>query len=66
MTDNRQEHLLSHLKSVWRRGQLLHITAGVLAFCRWAIPLLLAGIVIDWLVDLPAIGRVLIVRCRAS
>lgn len=60
MTGKRQEHLLSHLKSVWRRGQLLHITAGLLAFCRWAIPLLLTGIVIDWFVDLPAIGRVLI------
>ena len=54
------EHLHSRLKAVWWRGQMLHASAGLLAFCRWGIPLFLAGMAIDWLVDLPAWGRAVI------
>ncbi|MBC8373094.1 MAG: hypothetical protein H8E53_05830 [Planctomycetes bacterium] len=61
MTENRQkENLSSYIKTVWRRGQRLHVTAGTLAFWRWIIPLFLAVMAIDWLTDLPAAPRVAI------
>ncbi len=60
MDNGQQENLSSYVRAVWRRGQKLHATAGMLAFCRWAIPLFLAGMTIDWLIDLPAPGRVVI------
>jgi len=61
MMDNGQhKDLSSYVRAVWRRGQRLHVTAGTLGFCRWGIPLFLAGMAIDWLTDLPALGRVVI------
>ena len=61
MKKNRQqENLFSYVRAVWRRGQLLHITAGLLALCRWAIPMFLVGMIIDWMTHLPAPGRVVI------
>ena len=61
MMDNRQnEQLLSHLKAVWRRRQTQHLTAGVLAFCQWVMPLFLVAVTIDWLTRLPAPVRVVI------
>jgi len=59
VTENRQkENLFSYIKAVWRRAQTLHVTAGALVFCRWIIPLFLAVMAIDWLMDLPAAPRV--------
>ena len=59
MIENRQEeNLFPYIRSVWRRAQTLHVTAGTLAFCRWIIPLFLAVMAIDWLMDLPAAPRV--------
>ena len=55
-----QENLNSLVRAVWRRAQCLHLSSGVLAFCRWGIPIFLAGMTIDWLVRLPAPGRVVI------
>jgi len=52
------ENLDSRVKSVWRRSQKLHLTAGLLAFCRWGIMLFAAGVLIDWFLDLPAPVRV--------
>ena len=59
MTEHHQPNLLdARLRSVWRRDQVLNRTAGLLAFCRWALLLFLIGMAVDWLVDLPAAGRV--------
>lgn len=60
MTEKSQNNLLVRLKAVWRREQMMHATAGILAFCRWGIPLFLASMAIDWLTDLPSLGRVAI------
>ena len=61
MTELRQHKLLdARLREVWRRHQKLHRTAGLLTFCRWALLLFLAGVAVDWLFDLPAAGRVVI------
>jgi len=60
MDNGQAKSLSSYVRAVWRRGQKLHLTAGMLAFCRWAVPLFLAGMAIDWLTDLPAPGRVVI------
>jgi len=57
---DQNKSLSSYVRAVWRRGQALHVTAGVLAFLRWVIPLFLAGFAIDWLIDLPAPPRVVI------
>jgi hypothetical protein len=55
------DHLDSRIHAVWRRTQLLHLTAGILALCRWAIPLFLVGMTIDWMTYMPTPGRVVIV-----
>ena len=52
------ENLDSRVKTIWRRSQNLHVTAGLLSFCRWGIMLFVAGVLLDWLVDLPAPARV--------
>ncbi len=56
----RQENLYSRVRAVWRRGQLLHVTAGMLAICRWGLLLFVAGVALDWMMGLPAPGRVVI------
>ncbi len=62
MNENRQQgNLDARLKTVWRRGQTLHVTAGMLAFCRWGVILFLIGMAIDWMTNLPTPGRVGIV-----
>ena len=59
MNENQQlENLDSRVKTVWQRSQMLHVTAGLLTFCRWGIMLFIAGVLIDWLIDLPALARV--------
>lgn len=61
MTEPHQTQTLdAHLRSVWQREQVLHRTAGLLAFARWALLFFLIGMTIDWLVDLPSGGRVAI------
>jgi len=60
MTDEHQKPFLeSRLRAVSRRTQRKHFWAGVLAMSRWAIPLFLIGMVIDWLTDLPTAGQCL-------
>ena len=54
------EQLDSRVKSVWRRAQTLHLTAGGLAMLRWAVPLFLVAVAADWLLDIPPVGRVVI------
>jgi len=61
VTDNHQNKTLrSRVRAVWRRGQLLHLTAGMMAFCRWGILLFLAAMTTDWLIRIPMQGRVAI------
>ncbi|MBT8044201.1 MAG: hypothetical protein KJO79_04550, partial [Verrucomicrobiae bacterium] len=48
------------LRAVWQRTQRKHISAGLLALCRWAIPLFLLGMTIDWLSYMPTAGRAVI------
>ena len=50
----------SRLRAVWRRTQRKHFSAGLLAMCRWGIPLFLLGMIVDRLVYLPSGGRVAI------
>ena len=57
MSASQLEQLDAQVKNVWERGQTLHKTTGVLAFLRWAVPLFLVGMTIDWLIDLPAVVR---------
>ena len=52
------ENLDSRVKSVWQRSQRLHVTAGLLSFCRWGIMMFVAAVLLDWLIDLPAPARV--------
>jgi len=54
----RLDQLDSRIRAVWRRKQTVHLIAGLLAFCRWAIPLFLVGVAIDWMVYMPAPVRV--------
>ena len=56
----RLDQLDSRIWAVWRRRQTLYFVAGLLAFCRWAIPLFLAGMWIDWMTYMPTPGRVAI------
>ncbi|MDP6357750.1 MAG: hypothetical protein QF473_21710, partial [Planctomycetota bacterium] len=53
-----QSQLDSRLRTVWRRGQTLHLTAGLLAFCQWGILLFLIGMAVDWMTYMPTPGRV--------
>ncbi|MGB1123917.1 MAG: hypothetical protein ACPG4Q_01810 [Phycisphaeraceae bacterium] len=56
----RLDQLDARIRSVWVRGQLLHLIAGALAFVRWAIPLFLVGMFIDWMTYMPSVGRAVI------
>ena len=59
-TSPKFDHLDSRIHTVWRRTQLLHVSAGFLALCRWAIPLFLVGMTVDWMTYMPTPGRVVI------
>lgn len=54
------DQLDSRIRSVWGRAQMLHLLAGLLILLRWAIPLFLLGILIDWMTYMPTPGRVVI------
>lgn len=45
------------IRSAWARGQMLHVVAGLLAALRWAIPLWLLAVLVDWMTYMPATGR---------
>ncbi len=69
MTKDKQESTLEpSLRAVWNRTQRKRFFAGLLALCRWAIPLFLVGMTLDWLAYLPTSGRlaVLIVLVSCS
>ena len=54
------DQLDSRIRSVWSRGQWLHLLAGALAFVVCLIPLFFIGMFIDWMTYMPAPGRVVI------
>ena len=54
------DHLDSRIRTVWRREQALHLAAGILAFCRWAVLLFFVGVAIDWMMEMPAPARVVV------
>ena len=54
------QQLDTRIKAVWQRGQMLHLAAGLLAFCRWAVLLFLVAVAVDWMMDMPVAGRVAI------
>jgi hypothetical protein len=61
MNKGKQESALEPgLRAVWNRTQQRHFFAGLLALCRWAIPLFLLGILLDWLSYLPGPGRAVV------
>jgi hypothetical protein len=61
MTDENQGSTLkSRLLAVWSRKQRRHLFAGLLAMCRWGIPLFLLGMAIDRVAYLPTAGRAVI------
>ncbi len=54
------KQLDARMKSVWRRSQMLQLTSGALAFCRWAVLMFIAGVAVDWMLEIPTPGRVVI------
>jgi hypothetical protein len=54
------DQLDSRIRSVWGRAQILHLLAGLLILLRWATPLFLLGVFIDWMTYMPTSGRVVI------
>jgi hypothetical protein len=56
----RLDQLDARIRSVWVRGQTRHLLAGALAMMRWAVPMFLLGVFIDWMTYMPAAGRVVI------
>ncbi|MFP6586890.1 MAG: hypothetical protein VB814_04530, partial [Pirellulaceae bacterium] len=51
------EHLDSRIKSVWQRSQMLHLASGLLRLGRWVGLMFIIAVAIDWLIDIPAVGR---------
>lgn len=61
MTNASQESSFeSCLQAVWRRKQRKYVCAGLLAMCRWGIPLFFIGMAIDRFAYLPSAGRAVI------
>jgi hypothetical protein len=48
------------LKAVWRREQGLRLSEGALVFLRWSVLLFVASVILDWFVDIPAWGRLVL------
>ncbi len=58
MTQPKQNPALeSCVQAVWSRTQRKHQVSGLLALCRWGIPLFFLGMLIDRYAYLPGIGR---------
>jgi uncharacterized membrane protein YphA (DoxX/SURF4 family) len=54
---NRNPALESCVHAVWIRTQRKHLVSGLLAMCRWGIPLFFLGMLIDRYAYLPTAGR---------
>ena len=67
MSKDKQESALEPgLRAVWNRTQQRHFLAGLLALCRWGIPLFLLGVTIDWLAYLATPGRAVVLLVLVS
>ncbi|MFC1806549.1 DUF4175 family protein, partial [Planctomycetota bacterium] len=55
-----RQQLDTRIQAVWQRGQKLHLAAGRLALYRWVALLFLVAMAVDWMTDMPAAGRVVI------
>ena len=67
MTKHKQDSTLEpNLRAVWNRTQRKRFFAGLLALCRWGIPLFLAGMTLDWLAYLPTSGRLVVLIVLVS
>jgi len=67
MSKDKQESALEPgLRAVWNRTRQRHFFAGLLALCRWGIPLFLLGVTIDWLTYLPSSGRAVVLLVLVS
>ena len=64
--DTPDSALKPNLRMVWRRSQRKHFLDGLLAICRWAIPLFLAGMTLDWIAYLPVTGRAIVLLVLVS
>jgi len=64
----RNPALESCVQAVWRRSQRKHLVSGLLAICRWGIPLFFLGMLIDRYAYLPTAGRaaILLILLTAS
>ena len=51
------KQLDSRIRSAWRRNQVLQFVSGLLNFCRWAVPLFILAVAIDWMTFLPTAAR---------
>lgn len=61
MTRSTQHSTLeSCVRAVWRRTQRKHLATGLLALCRWGIPLFFLGMLIDRYAYLPTFGRAVV------
>ena len=67
MTKHKQDSTLEpSLRAVWNRTQRKRFFAGLLALCRWGIPLFLVGMTLDWLAYLPSSGRLVVLLVIVS
>ncbi len=58
MTVENQQHALEDcLRAVWWRTQRMHLAAGLLALCRWIVPLFLLAMAVDRFAYLPGWAR---------
>lgn len=60
MNNTQEQKLDASLKAVWRREQGLRLTEGALVFLRWSVMLFVASVILDWFVDIPAWGRLVL------
>ena len=58
--ETRPPALDERLTGVWKRTQRKHVLAALMAFTAWAVPIFLAGVLIDRFAYLPPAGRLLI------
>jgi hypothetical protein len=60
MSAQRETDLDLRLKAVWRREQGVRLSEGALVFLRWSMLLFVAAVTLDWLIEVPVWGRVVL------
>jgi hypothetical protein len=59
MTAHRSK-LNAYIKAVWLKKQTLNMTSGALTFVCWGVLLFLVAMLLDWLIFIPAVGRMIL------